>query len=438
MSSLFIQSIIAIIWDFDNTLIPGNMQGPIFQEFSINEGEFWDEVDGLYEYYRKQGLEVARESLYLNHLLTYALHGKFKGGLNNSLLRLLGQKLQFYAGIPELFANVKNKLSETSEFQKHEIKVENYVVSTGLRQMILGSPVAAHIDGVWGCEFIEAPAAPGYLEDAATTAKAEISQIGYVIDNTTKTRAVFEINKGCNKLAIDVNDTIAHEDRRVPFQNMIYIADGPSDVPVFSILNQYGGKTFAVYKRGDMKQFSQVYNLQKQGRIHGYGEADYREGTHTYMWIVHSVLEIARRIVENRTALLKEKVQKSPKHLGSDEMVIASPEESQKRAINSVATSLGQRDDDARNRAVSFQEFATLLNDGGVKLGDEDLKLCYRTLISNKEERQLSWEEVRAKIRRFVIALSTTLSTPDLFNGEEEERPTAHRLPSKLEDWDRF
>ena len=47
---------------------------------------------------------------------------------------------------------------------------------------------------------------------------------------------------------IDVNAKVPHADRRVPFQNMIYVADGPSDVPVFSVVRQFGGKTFAVYR----------------------------------------------------------------------------------------------------------------------------------------------------------------------------------------------
>ena len=71
-----------------------------------------------------------------------------------------------------------------------------------------------------------------------------------MIDNTSKTRAIFAINKGVNKHDyIDVNSKMDKEDRRVPFEHMIYIADGPSDVPVFFILKQYGGKTFAIHPK---------------------------------------------------------------------------------------------------------------------------------------------------------------------------------------------
>jgi hypothetical protein len=185
--------------------------------------------------------------------------------------------------------------------------------------MILGSEIAAHIDGVWGCEFVEEPPLPGFRHQPKQKKQDQpniITQIAYALDNTTKTRAIFEINKGSNKIPdIDVNAKIPDEDRRVPFQNMIYIADGPSDVPVFSILNRFGGRTFAVYRSGSKEEFSQVNNLQKQGRVQSYGEAKYTEGSQTAMWLKNAINEIAELIVENRERALGDKIGKPPRHL---------------------------------------------------------------------------------------------------------------------------
>jgi hypothetical protein len=81
---------------------------------------------------------------------------------------------------------------------------------------------------------------------------------------------------------------------------MIYVADGPSDVPVFSILNQYGGKTYAVYKNeGSIEQFRQAKALAEQDRVQGYGPAEYSDGTHTYMWLTTAVQDIALAIVSD-------------------------------------------------------------------------------------------------------------------------------------------
>lgn len=316
---LFLQNIIACIWDFDKTLSPGYMQAPIFELYKIDPKKFWKEVDQLPAYYKKKGLDlISTDTLYLNHLLTYTRKGVFKG-LNNDQLRKLGRKIELYEGLPDFFDQIKNFPATNPECAQHEIQVEHYIVSTGLRQMILGSRMAPYVDGVWGCEFLESPAPPGYLNAGRKTASDDskfISQIAYALDNTTKTRAVFEINKGSNKIPdIDVNAMIPDEDRRVPFQNMIYIADGPSDVPVFSLINRYGGRTFAVYQPGSKDEFAQVNSLQKQKRVQSFGEANYNENSQTAMWIKNALTEICTQIAKNRKRALGEKVGKPPRHL---------------------------------------------------------------------------------------------------------------------------
>jgi hypothetical protein len=316
---LFLQNIIACIWDFDKTLSPGYMQAPIFELYKVNPKKFWKEVDQLPNYYKKDGLDlISTDTLYLNHLLTYTKQGKFKG-LNNTRLKELGAKIELYDGLPGFFNKLKRCVTLESEYEQHDIELEHYIVSTGLRQMILGSKIAPFVDGVWGCEFVENTPPPGYLDAGVKRTLQDpkiISQIAYALDNTTKTRAVFEINKGSNKFPdIDVNAMIPDEDRRVPFQNMVYIADGPSDIPVFSLINRFGGRTFAVYQPGSKEEFAQVNNLQKQKRVHSFGEANYTEGSQTSMWIKNAIVEISDQIVKNRERALGDKIGKPPKHL---------------------------------------------------------------------------------------------------------------------------
>ena len=307
MKTVFTQTIIAVVWDFDKTLIPGYMQRPLFEKYGIDEQKFWREVNQLEAYYRENGCEqISGEMAYLNHVLDYARKEYFKG-LNNQLLGELGQELAFYPGLPDFFNELKKSISENKRFSHHDISLEHYVVSTGFTRTIRGSSIADYLDGVWGCEFIESQDSENPI----------IDQITYVLDNTTKTRAVFEINKGVNKHPdeINVNATIKKEDRRIPFQNIIYIADGPSDVPVFSVVKINGGRTYGVYNPGHEKEFQQVKRLQKDGRIDGMGPADYRKNSSTWMWLQDEVNEIAERIVRDREQALGDKVGKAPKHI---------------------------------------------------------------------------------------------------------------------------
>ncbi len=315
---LFPQNVIAMIWDFDKTLIPGNMQGPLFRHYGIDETEFWKEVDGLEEFYRSHGSKlIQRDHLYLNHILTYVREGRMPG-LGNALLRELGAEIEFHTGMPDYLEMARKSIESNPRYAEHQIHVEHYIVSTGLREMILGSAVAPQIEHVWACEFTELVAPPDYAahQGQLFSPEGEIRQLIYTIDNTSKTRAVFEVNKGTNKNpSIDVNAKIAREDRRVPFQNMIYVADGPSDVPVFSIISGNGGRTYAVYQPGSGRQFQQAARLLEQDRVDAFGEADYSEGSHTAMWLQHAAETIADRIVRDREEALNERMGLPPRHV---------------------------------------------------------------------------------------------------------------------------
>jgi hypothetical protein len=316
--SLHTQTVIAFIWDFDRTLIPGNQQDALFAAYGVDGKNFWREVDGLVDYYRSKGIGIARDTAYLNHILTYVDAGIFQG-LNRTRLHELGAGIEVSPGIPEFFEATRTYLADIPAFAREGITAEHYVVSTGIRSMIEGSPIAGHIDGIWANDYIEAPAPPGFLDRLdIRDADSPITRLGYTLDNTGKTKAVFEVNKGVNKNPlVDVNSRMSEEQRRVPFTHMIYIADGPSDVPVFSILNQHGGKTLGVYNTEPANNFPQVKRLQEQGRIQGMAKADYREGEAAYLWLIDSLDQIASEIVEARRRAFAQ-IPRAPGHVDED------------------------------------------------------------------------------------------------------------------------
>ncbi|MCD8482808.1 MAG: haloacid dehalogenase-like hydrolase [Verrucomicrobia bacterium] len=318
---LYRQNIVACVWDFDKTLIPGYMQWPIFQHYGVDEKAFWREVNALPETYARMGQRVSRDTIYLNHILTYVRLGLFPK-LNNRLLRELGAMLHFYPGLPQFFQTLKNIPKQKAEYRKYDIEVEHYVISTGLAEMIRGSSIAPLIEEIYGCEFIENPLEPGFIdqETMPLESEAEIAQVGMMVDNTLKTRFIFEINKGTNKNStIDVNSKLQPEDRRIPMHNMIYIADGPSDVPVFSVIRKQGGRAYAVYESGNPKEFAQNDALLRGGRVDAYGRADYREKSDTHMWLCMHVQQICDRIVADSEQALSRRVGAPPRHIHKDD-----------------------------------------------------------------------------------------------------------------------
>lgn len=286
------KNVIAVVWDFDKTLIDGYMQDPLFEEYHINSAQFWVEVNALPEKYKKLGVEVNKDTVYLNYLIQYA-HEHDLSDLNNEKLKGYGKKLNFYPGAIELIRYLNNDILKNhsdldkehpKQYSEYGVKVENYVVSTGIKKIIEGSELAPLLEHYWGCELIDSD----MIDKNA--GQSMIADVGYTIDNTTKTRALFEINKGIPQDPdLEVNAKIPEDMRRVKFKNMIYIADGPSDIPAFSLINKNGGSTFAIYPKGNQKAFQQVEQLRENGRINMFAEVDYRESTTAYMWITNRI-----------------------------------------------------------------------------------------------------------------------------------------------------
>lgn len=299
------QNVIAVIWDFDKTLINGYMQSPIFEDYHVDEKQFWAEVNNMPKVMKEQGVRVNPDTAYLIHFTRKAKDGTFKG-LSNAKLREYGSKQNFYPGIPEFLQMSKEILKDNQECKEYNIRVEHYIVSTGFAEVIKGTSLKDLVEDIWGCELIEGKGVEN---------EPIISEICYTIDNTTKTKAIFEINKGVNKNEkINVNSKMNDTQRRVAFENMIYIADGPSDVPAFSLVKKYGGSTFAIYPKGDARSFKQVEQLREDDRIDMFAEADYTVGSTAYMWIVNKINEYADRIIQverNRRAVVGE----GPQHL---------------------------------------------------------------------------------------------------------------------------
>ncbi|MDR2200659.1 MAG: haloacid dehalogenase-like hydrolase [Puniceicoccales bacterium] len=348
-------NVIACIWDFDKTLIPGCMQAPLFREYAIDESAFWKVVNDLPLQMRRYGIRISETLAYLNCLLELVKMRRLPG-LSKKKLAKYGQQLTFYPGIPEIFSELKKDVESDKQCQNNGITLEHYIVSSGNVETIRGSKIAPWVDDIFACEFLEnemgiesrrfleqiAEKQIGFSNETAeeksdegekiyenanqmifsenggaTSEKEEreITQIAYVVDNTQKTRCLFEINKGSNKnMAIDVNTKIEDRNRRIPFKNMIYIADGPSDIPAFSLIRSQGGKAFAVYNPASDREFEQNDRMLAEGRIDAYGPADYRLEAPTAKWIRMHVQRIVQRILRERELLNDKFLKKSPEH----------------------------------------------------------------------------------------------------------------------------
>jgi hypothetical protein len=289
------QSTIAIIYDYDQTLSPNYMQEEaIFPHFGIDGKQFWQRCAELVQ---KQGYE--HELAYLKALLDYLELDR----PTNRQLRELGAKLSFFPGIPEMFEEFKSGLL-TGEHEAHGITLEHYIVSSGIKELILGSRIEPFVRKIFGCEYAED-------DDGRITFPKR------VISHTQKTQFLFRINKGMLDVSQDVNDHMPPELRPIPFQNMIYVGDGPTDVPCFTVMKQTGGRAIAVYNPLDTTRvsFKKCYQLIAHAdRVRHIAPADYRPGSHLRLLLEEMITEIADSIVERRRSDLEAATVRAPKH----------------------------------------------------------------------------------------------------------------------------
>lgn len=289
------QNVIAIVYDYDQTLSPNYMQEEVlFPAFGIDPRAFWKKAQDLV---REQGYD--NELAYMKVLLDCL-------GMDrptNSRLKELGGSLRFYPGLPQMFEEFAKGLL-TSQHEAHGIRVEHYIISSGLKILIEGSRLSPYVQGIFGCEF---------AEDEA----GRITFPKRVISHTQKTQYLFRINKGLLSMAQDVNDHMPPAIRPVPFQNMIYIGDGPTDVPCFTVVRQNGGHAIAVYNPDDNSRasFRKCYQLSTHAdRVRHIAPADFRAGSHLRLLLEQMVNEIGSRIVEARARELEQATVRAPQH----------------------------------------------------------------------------------------------------------------------------
>jgi phosphoglycolate phosphatase-like HAD superfamily hydrolase len=158
--------------------------------------------------------------------------------ISNSDLRKLGEKVRLFPGVPDLFQRLNYFVNNRKDFQEAFIRIEFYIISGGFEEIIRGTSIAPEMKDIFGCTFYERR---GRLVPKST------------VTFTEKTKFLYAINKGITGAELRrnpyrVNDVIAENERRIAFKNMIYVGDGPTDIPCFSTIQKSGGKTVGILK----------------------------------------------------------------------------------------------------------------------------------------------------------------------------------------------
>lgn len=243
----------AICYDFDGTLSPGWMQNYDFMRaLGEDPKEFWHKAHQLAR--KQQADDIAA---YMQ--LMVAESQKKKVSLTRKAFQAFGKDIPLYAGLNTWF-------DRTCLYaQKKGILLRHYIISSGIKEMIEGTPIAKKFQNIFACSFM-------YNSKRAAIWPA------VVLNYTSKTQFLFRINKGCEDITdnTSVNQYTPLQKRPVPFQNMVYIGDGQTDVPCMKMVYQNGGHSVAVYNPQDKQPSKDTLNLMAEKRVNAVLPADYR------------------------------------------------------------------------------------------------------------------------------------------------------------------
>ena len=284
------QDVIAIICDCDGTLCP-DTSDRLVRELGIDSELFWKgRVNPLVE----DGWDPPLA--YLQRLLVEAGESD-NGPLTLEKLNSVGAGVEFYPGALDFVPRLRSLLAANAEYAEANVTIEWFIVSSGIEAVLMATPLATAANEVFGCAY-------DYDDEGRAVA------VKRAVTFTEKTKFIYSINKGISGAELRhnpyrVNDAMGQADRRVPFRNMIYVGDGPSDIPCFSMIRYLGGKAVGVTPPDD-SDFRRPYELAEGQRLTvGPYTANYEEGSDLYRMMARLVTGIADSILEEREHSLR-------------------------------------------------------------------------------------------------------------------------------------
>ncbi len=260
----------AICYDFDKTLSPDDMQTfTLIPSFGIDSADFWREANTLA---REKSMD--KNLAWMFNLIKYS---KFMGrSIHRSYFKEAGAEVKLYDGVLSWFERLN------SYARRRGIEIEHYIISSGLKEIIEGNPIAPYFKKIYASSYL-------YSADGIAEWPAQ------VVNYTTKTQYIFRISKGILDESDErVNDSIPASERHMPIENIVYLGDSATDIPCMRLVKSEGGHSIGVYDPY-LQNSENVEKLFREGRISYYAPADYREDKPLDTYLKSVIDELASR-----------------------------------------------------------------------------------------------------------------------------------------------
>lgn len=272
---------VALIYDFDGTLSPANMQEFSFiKALNMSKEDFWAKSNKL-----SNDNDANSVLCYMKLMLSEAKHQDIS--IRKKDFQEFGKEVKLFNGVKEWFKLI-NKYGKDLG-----LDVKHYINSSGLKEMIEGTEIAHEFEQIYACSFLYN--ASGVAEWPAVA-----------VDFTTKTQFIFKINKGIKEVSdsVRINQYVKEDDRPVPFKRMIYFGDGATDIPSMKMVKQNGGHSIAVFNPSIKSKKKDASQLILDNRVNFVCKADYSKDSDIYN-VVTTILDKIKSDYDFDTLLKK-------------------------------------------------------------------------------------------------------------------------------------
>lgn len=229
-------------------------------QIGMSTRAFWNEVRALCEKHDADNI-----LMYMRLMLQKASAAEVQ--VRREDFTSYGASLSFFPGV---YTSPKDNWFKriTAYARASGVALNHYIVSSGIKEMVEGSPIGKYFAKTYASSFM-------YDHHGIVIWPA------LALNYTTKTQYLFRINKGSLEVHdhSTINRYVPQADRAVPFEHMVYIGDGETDIPCFRLLKDQGGHSVAVYESGRKGARQQATQIHSDGRVNFIAPADYRDGS---------------------------------------------------------------------------------------------------------------------------------------------------------------
>jgi hypothetical protein len=267
---------LAVVFDYDDTLAPDSYT-QLLEHLGHERDAFTEErVTPLEE----DGWDHIMARFYA--LIEESRRRKQSGDapITRDMLRELGEATTFFDGVPALF----NRVRERAEAACPGVEVEFYLLSSGIIEIARASTIAEEFNAMWGCAF-------------AFDESEEIHLLKRALNHPEKVRYLLHLSKD-GRAEPDVEPAgvygpVAHGERHIPLDQVVFLGDGASDMPAFRLMQEEGGTGIGIFLESDGEWDG---GTQPGRRVQNLAPADYSEGSELMRSLLSAVDSIGKRI----------------------------------------------------------------------------------------------------------------------------------------------